>query len=135
MRRDEFFPEFQFQYGAIERLLKAYRAGSITMFQFQYGAIESITVEDRYYRPRKFQFQYGAIESKKSLTAPLFVLSFNSSMELKLRTKRGAVNDFLSFNSSMVRLKVYKNEPSISQKQGFNSSMVRLKGTGARCMM
>ena len=114
MRRDEFFPEFQFQYGAIERLLKAYRAGSITMFQFQYGAIESITVEDRYYRPRKFQFQYGAIESKKSLTAPLFVLSFNSSM---------------------VRLKVYKNEPSISQKQGFNSSMVRLKGTGARCMM
>ena len=54
---------FQFQYGAIWRVLPADDAGRVNLFQFQYGAIwrGKLGVEGK--ENILFQFQYGAIWS------------------------------------------------------------------------
>ena len=75
---------FQFQYGAIERVVYLFAILRLSLFQFQYGAIESLgsvfnqpasskyfnssmvrlkePVQNHSYNRFKFQFQYGAIE-------------------------------------------------------------------------
>ena len=72
---------FQFQYGAIERILELFPFAIRIMFQFQYGAIErDVNVLDHIILS-KFQFQYGAIESvAKYAVDSLATGGFNSNM-------------------------------------------------------
>ncbi len=71
---------FQFQYGAIWRLLAAGTEIDVYLFQFQYGAIWSLKRWKHKLRSPTFQFQYGAIWSDAEYTLIDTLTCFNSSM-------------------------------------------------------
>jgi len=54
---------FQFQYGAIRRIIAPGKERLNFEFQFQYGAIRRYTYNEAGGDSFKFQFQYGAIRS------------------------------------------------------------------------
>ena len=125
--------QFQFQYGAIERMqcyefpwyLCYFNSSMVrlkdcyltrnniiqTPFQFQYGAIESAKNSMFWSSNPAFQFQYGAIEREKNFKGQFFWHHFNSSMVRLKGTfiRKIHVMTYLNFNSSMVRLKVSPN--------------------------
>ncbi len=78
-----------------------------------------------------FQFQYGTIGSHGAPAPPAGTMSFNSSMvRLKVKTRSGAPVWVACFNSSMVRLKAGIPQIIDIPEGCFNSSMVRLEVTG-----
>jgi len=61
---------FQFQYGAIRRLISYSSLSLLDKFQFQYGAIRSDQIFIDNYGTSGFQFQYGAIRRKNISICP-----------------------------------------------------------------
>src|SRR5690625_1014837 len=73
---------FQFQYGAIKRLVKQWEENKHKLFQFQYGAIKSQNDIQELENNKVFQFQYGAIKrafsDKLSGGSPTFQFQYGA---------------------------------------------------------
>ena len=101
---------FQFHIGSIQRAINVGRNATVVMFQFHIGSIQSHVrpVDPR--RQLMFQFHIGSIQSSRPAASD---------------RERHA-----SFNSTLVRFKVYPVATSIALRSSFNSTLVRFKVPG-----
>ena len=73
------FP-FQFQFGAIKRIIKTLFSDETKEFQFQFGAIKREQKNKVFLVADQFQFQFGAIKRARASSGEIPFLHFNSSL-------------------------------------------------------
>ena len=123
-------PSFQFQTGAIKSKASQRTTDFFCEFQFQTGAIKSSPGSSSQFCNQEFQFQTGAIKSR---IIPAIYVRDAALFQFQTGAIKSAINHHnrvicKGFNSKLVRLKVGVGIwISHSRVTGFNSKLVRLK--------